>query len=171
MQKPNPIHNIRISYQTWVTHGKPIVFWISGFFFTQSFLTGSMQNYARRRQIPIDRLDFRYHVTNEDRPKARPVSYKSVNMLSVVIVIIIFFADGWGLHPGFVYGRRAVVPQRARRCRITDKDPLWRHTRRILMLYTKSFLGQDSFRVKLFLPPDPFSQYLGIPTVFSFNKD
>jgi len=53
--------NDRIDFlQSWYDKGTPIVFWMSGFFFPQAFLTSTMQNFARAGGIAIDRLTFQF---------------------------------------------------------------------------------------------------------------
>jgi len=49
-------------FKNWIGNGIPTVFWFSAYFFQQAFLTGVMQNFARREQIAIDRCLFNYGV-------------------------------------------------------------------------------------------------------------
>jgi dynein heavy chain len=49
-------------FQNWIDMGTPQTFWISGFFFTQSFLTGQLQNFARKTKVAIDMLTWGYKV-------------------------------------------------------------------------------------------------------------
>eukprot|EP01065_Artemidia_motanka_P012700 TRINITY_DN1700_c1_g1_i1.p1 TRINITY_DN1700_c1_g1~~TRINITY_DN1700_c1_g1_i1.p1 ORF type:complete len:1558 (+),score=611.23 TRINITY_DN1700_c1_g1_i1:2-4675(+) len=53
--------------QNWFTGGHPPVYWLSGLFFPQGFLTGSKQNFARSQKISIDRVSFSTHLLKQPR--------------------------------------------------------------------------------------------------------
>ncbi|CAH8511378.1 unnamed protein product [Dicrocoelium dendriticum] len=52
--------------QHWIDNGIPSVFWISGLYFPQAFLTGILQNYARKMLISVDTISFDFRVMDED---------------------------------------------------------------------------------------------------------
>jgi dynein heavy chain len=54
-------------FQDWIDQGPPDVFWLSGFYFTQSFLTGVLQNFSRKRKLPIDLIHFEFYVTRFEK--------------------------------------------------------------------------------------------------------
>merc|ERR1711865_750683 len=54
---------VRIQFvKEWIDDGKPATYWISGFFFPQAYLTGTLQNFARKYTLSIDTVDFDYNV-------------------------------------------------------------------------------------------------------------
>jgi dynein heavy chain, axonemal len=55
--------NARIKFLVdWINGGTPNVYWISGFYFPQAFLTGTVQNFARQHTIAVDTLSYDYKV-------------------------------------------------------------------------------------------------------------
>jgi len=46
----------------WVDNDIPPSFWISGFYFPQAFLTGTLQNFACKYILSIDSIGFKFQV-------------------------------------------------------------------------------------------------------------
>lgn len=53
-------------FQTWIDKGEPNVYWLSGFYFTQSFMTGVLQNYSRKNRFQIDMVRIEFEVTKHE---------------------------------------------------------------------------------------------------------
>jgi len=50
-------------FQNWIdSFTFPEFYWINKFFFTQGFMTGALQNYARAKNLPIDTLTLDFEV-------------------------------------------------------------------------------------------------------------
>ncbi|KAL0235780.1 hypothetical protein GEMRC1_002362 [Eukaryota sp. GEM-RC1] len=56
------LKNRLLFIDNWVENGIPNVFHISSFFFPQAFLTGTLQNYARKHVVSIDTVSFAFNV-------------------------------------------------------------------------------------------------------------
>jgi dynein heavy chain len=56
--------NARVKFiYDWVKYGYQSCYWLSGFFFPQSFLTAVLQTHSRKYSLPIDSLVFTFEVT------------------------------------------------------------------------------------------------------------
>jgi len=58
--------------QDWFEVGAPPCFWVSGFYFTQAFLTAVQQNFARKNKIPIDLLGYEFVMQTDEHPTTAP---------------------------------------------------------------------------------------------------
>lgn len=76
--------------QSWYERGQPPVFWMSGFFFVQSFLTAAQQNYARKHKIPIDMVGYDFEMLDLD-----PTLYSTPPTSGVYVDGLYLEGCGW----------------------------------------------------------------------------
>ncbi|XP_021930622.1 dynein heavy chain 12, axonemal isoform X3 [Zootermopsis nevadensis] len=120
--------------EAWAIRGKPHCFWLSGFFFTQAFLAGAMQNYARKHSVSIYHLQFDFEILSVESVSSSPNDGVYVNGL---------FLEGarWDRrashlcesHPRVVWDEMPVIWLKP-----TDKSVLRVGKRYVCPLYTTS---------------------------------
>lgn len=52
--------------KNWLVNGQPTSFPLNLFFFPQGFMTGTMQTFARKYAVPVNKLDFKFTVLDAD---------------------------------------------------------------------------------------------------------
>ncbi|KAJ3347122.1 Dynein heavy chain 6, axonemal [Entophlyctis luteolus] len=124
---------LRVSeLSAWIDNGQPPCFWLPGFFFPQGFLTGVLQNMARKYNIPIDSLAFAYKVSAYEDGDER-----IKNDASVVGTKKISNSEGDGFGPANTYPDEDGVLIRG----LYIEGARWDREKRVL---------QDSFPMEMF---------------------
>jgi dynein heavy chain len=59
-------------FQSWINDGQPAMFWFAGFFFVHAFMTGALQNFARKYTLPVDTLNFEHIMMDEETYTEKP---------------------------------------------------------------------------------------------------
>ena len=78
--------------QSWYEAGTPpSAFWLPGFFFTPSFCTAVLQNYARRNKLAIDTIAFDFEMLDVD-----PTIYKNGEAPSDGVYVYGMYLEGCG---------------------------------------------------------------------------
>ena len=81
--------------QSWYQDGLPVTFWMGGFFFPQAFLTGTLQNFARKCKEPIDIIKFGFTVL-----KQKPQDIKERVTKGAVVFGLIVEGARWDTDAG-----------------------------------------------------------------------
>ena len=76
--------------QTWLNKGLPRSSWLSGLFFPQSFLTGTLQTHARRYNLPIDSLKIDFQIMPITVVQKRIYDLHLAGAAEVFVDILIF---------------------------------------------------------------------------------
>ena len=66
------LHQRLAFFKRWLDGELPTVYWLSGFYFTQAFITGTLQNFARRNTVPIDQVRFNFSTLSKKEYKMAP---------------------------------------------------------------------------------------------------
>lgn len=62
--------NFRVDFmRVWLRNGLPTAFPLPVFFFPQGFMTGCLQTYARKYQVAIDTLNFKFEILDKEPPE------------------------------------------------------------------------------------------------------
>jgi dynein heavy chain len=96
----------------WLKYGNPTCYWLSGFFYPQSFMTGILQTHSRRYGIPIDHLKFSFNVTDCNKDEIKAGAYDGVYIYGLILEGAVWDRDERQLadsHPKELYSVMPVI--------------------------------------------------------------